>query len=306
MKLASYKDGSRDGQLVVVSGDLGSAHYATGIATRLQQVMDDWNFLSPQLHELSQTLDHGKARHAFPFDPRRCLAPLPRACLWAEPGVDATPALGRSDAFLGPCDPVPRGPGEGWTAADLGLQLAALTGDIAPGTGPEAALDGVRLLVLADSGRAWHDIDQAGAGRPDATWLGFAPVAVTPDELGAAWRGGRATLALQVRRQGQRLDSAGLSGHPGAHLGELIARLAAVQGLRAGAIVGAGAGEGGEAADGLFAAQRRRDTAAGKPPTAWLQAGDPLQVDALGDGGRSVFGAIERTGAPPPATLTAD
>ena len=69
MKLASYKDGSRDGQLVVVSRDLGTAHYATGIATRLQQVLDDWGFMSPQLEDLYQTLNQGKARHAFAFDP---------------------------------------------------------------------------------------------------------------------------------------------------------------------------------------------------------------------------------------------
>ena len=84
MKLATYKDGSRDGQLVVVSRDLGMAHYATGIADTLQQVLDDWNFLSPQLEDLYQTLNSGKARHAFPFDPHNCMAPLPRAYQWAD------------------------------------------------------------------------------------------------------------------------------------------------------------------------------------------------------------------------------
>ena len=84
MKLATYKDGSRDGQLVVVSRDLSTAHYANGIATRLQQVLDDWNFLSPQLEDLYTTLNHGKARHAFAFDPAMCMAPLPRAYCWAD------------------------------------------------------------------------------------------------------------------------------------------------------------------------------------------------------------------------------
>ncbi len=84
MKLATYKDGSRDGQLVVVSRDLLSAHHTTGIATRLQQVLDDWNFLSPQLEDLYQTLNQGKPRHAFAFDPRQCMAPLPRAYQWAD------------------------------------------------------------------------------------------------------------------------------------------------------------------------------------------------------------------------------
>jgi fumarylacetoacetate (FAA) hydrolase len=84
MKLATYKDGSRDGQLVVVSRDLSTAHYATGIASKLQQVLDDWNFLSPQLQDLYTTLNQGKARHAFPFDPAQCMAPLPRAYQWAD------------------------------------------------------------------------------------------------------------------------------------------------------------------------------------------------------------------------------
>src|SRR3990172_8263404 len=84
MKLATYKDGSRDGQLVVVARDLGTAHYATGIADRLQQVLDDWSFLSPQLQDLYDMLNSGKARHPFPFDSARCMAPLPRAFQWAD------------------------------------------------------------------------------------------------------------------------------------------------------------------------------------------------------------------------------
>ena len=84
MKLATYRDGSRDGQLVVVSRDLRHAHYASATATRLQQVLDDWNFHAPQLEDLSQALNHGRTRHAFAFEPARCMAPLPRAYQWAD------------------------------------------------------------------------------------------------------------------------------------------------------------------------------------------------------------------------------
>ena len=87
MKLATYKDGSRDGQLVVVARDLGAAHYATGIASRLQQVLDDWNFLAPQLQDLYEQLNAGRARHAFAFDARQCMAPLPRVYQWADGSV---------------------------------------------------------------------------------------------------------------------------------------------------------------------------------------------------------------------------
>ena len=84
MKLATYRDGSRDGQLVVVSRDLATAHYATGIAAKLQQVLDDWSFISPQLQDLYDALNSGRSRHAFPFDPAQCMAPLPRAYQWAD------------------------------------------------------------------------------------------------------------------------------------------------------------------------------------------------------------------------------
>src|SRR5450830_1232104 len=89
MKLATLNDGSRDGQLVVVSRDLMSAHYATGTADRMQQVLDDWNFISPQLQDLYVTLNQGKARHAFVFDARQCMAPLPRAYLLAVAGTES-------------------------------------------------------------------------------------------------------------------------------------------------------------------------------------------------------------------------
>ncbi len=84
MKLATLKDGSRDGQLVVVSRDLKTAHYAADIAGRLQTVLDDWAFYAPQLQDLFDALNAGRARHPFPFDPKHCMAPLPRAYQWAD------------------------------------------------------------------------------------------------------------------------------------------------------------------------------------------------------------------------------
>ncbi len=83
MKLATYQDGSRDGQLVIVSRDLALAHYATSICNTMQQLLDDWNFLSPQLQDVYDALNRNTARHAFPFDPARCMAPLPRIYQWA-------------------------------------------------------------------------------------------------------------------------------------------------------------------------------------------------------------------------------
>ena len=107
MKLASYADGSRDGHLVVVSRDLTQAHYANGIVTRLQQVLDDWGFVAPQLEDLTVQLNHGKLRHAFPFEPAKCVAPLPRGCGWAV--VDADGGVQRDAGnFSAPHQPLRR------------------------------------------------------------------------------------------------------------------------------------------------------------------------------------------------------
>src|SRR3954462_178007 len=170
MKLATYRDGSRDGQLVVVSRDLQSAHYATGIAHKLQQVLDDWNFLAPQLQDLYDALNGGKARHAFPFDPARCMAPLPRAYQWADgsayinhvelvraarkaevPQTYYTDPLmyqGGSDDFLGPCDDVIVAKEK--YGIDFEAEIAVITGDVPMGAAPERALDGIRLVMLAN------------------------------------------------------------------------------------------------------------------------------------------------------------
>lgn len=250
MKLATWKDGSRDGQLVVVSRDLATAHYAHGRATTLQQVLDDWNFLSPQLQELSLTLDEGKARHAFAFDPRQCMAPLPRAYLWAcadgpadGDRDDEAPPLLPADDLLGPCEPVRTEAGSLLQAAPA---LAAVTGDIDRGASAETALDAVRLLSLACVWR--RPPPPADVARPGNATVApgpvqatsFAPVVVTPDELGTAWAGGRlqGDLWLDGTPAPRRAAEAG----PVAGLAEALARSCRQRRGRAGALVGAGCG----------------------------------------------------------------
>ncbi|MFP5445019.1 MAG: fumarylacetoacetate hydrolase family protein, partial [Betaproteobacteria bacterium] len=170
MKLATYKDGSRDGQLVVVSRDLGTAHYATGIASKLQQALDDWGFISPQLQDLYDQLNSGRARHAFPFDPKQCMAPLPRAYQWADGSAyinhvelvrkarnsevpesfytDPLMYQGGSDDFIGPCDDVVV-PSEAM-GIDFEAEIAVITGDVKMGTTADQALDGIRLVMIAN------------------------------------------------------------------------------------------------------------------------------------------------------------
>ena len=332
MKLATYNDGSRDGHLVVVSRDLSLAHFANGIATRLQQVLDDWNFLSPQLQDLSVALSQGKARHAFPFDPRQCMAPLPRAFQWASglaylPHVDrmrqahgAVPpasattaplmAQGGSDDFLGPCQDAWFG-STSW-GIDFDAALAVITGDVAVGANEVQGLDGVRLLLLANgwSLRALVPAELAGGfglvqSRPATA---FGPVAVTPDELGEAWSGGRVHLALQSAVNGQRVGLNDAGPEMRFHFGQLIAHLAKTRPVRAGSIIGSGTVSNQDLAKGFACIAERRAVEAadlGAPTTPYLAVGDVVRLEVKGRDGLSVFGAIEQRVAGPPSPQSA-
>jgi fumarylacetoacetate (FAA) hydrolase len=321
MKLATYRDGSRDGQLVVVSRDLSTAHYATGIATRMQQLLDDWNFVAPQLEDLAVTLNQGKARHAFAFDPRMCMAPLPRAFQWADGSAylshaervwharaaeipqnlrsDPLMVQGGSDDFLGPTDDA------GFASAEAGIdfeaELAVVTGDLPMGVAPAEALEGVRLLMLANDWTLRHlvpaEIDKRLGlvqSKPATAW---APVAVTPDELGEAWRGGRVHLDVTVAWNGRpvgRLDAAEMH----FHFGQLLAHLARTRNVRAGSIVGGGTVSNADAARGYacIAEQRALETIDnGAPVTPYMAFGDSVRIEVTGRDGQSLFGAIEQT-----------
>lgn len=323
MKLSSYKDGSRDGQLVVVSRDLATAHYATGIATRLQQVLDDWNFMSPQLQDMSDALNAGRARHAFPFEPARCLAPLPRAyqrlvgAAYPNPAEPAGAAdggdgplcvrQGASDALLGARDPIVLA--DEAQDADFGAGLAAVTGDVPVGATPEQGLEAVRLLMLANdvSLRALAATEaETGPGLLQGVpAAAFSPVAVTPDELGAAWQDGRVQLTLQVSWNGRKVGLCETGPEMRWHFGELIAHAARTRRLGAGTIVGSGivgnrpVEAGGRRewprGHGCIADKRAMEALLdGAPTTDYLRFGDVVRVEMKGRDGRSLFGAIEQ------------
>lgn len=311
MKLATYKDGSRDGQLVVVSRDLASAHYATHAAHRLQQALDDWNFIAPQLQDLYDALNAERARHAFPFDPRQCMAPLPRASHWAlaqawehglEPADASDPGfrLAAGDSFSGPCDPLVLASEQ--LEMDFGAGLAVVTGELPQRASPAQALDGVRLLLLTNAVQL-QAVGLSAVQRLPVT--AFGPVAVTPDELGEAWTGGRVGLALQTSWNGRRVGIADADEDMRWSFGELIAHLCATRPLRAGSIVGAGTVrqrgvESGKRRDWpkgyhAIADKRAFETAQdGEARTAFLRLGDTVRTEMKDGEGHSLFGAIEQ------------
>jgi fumarylacetoacetate (FAA) hydrolase len=333
MKLATYQDGSRDGQLVVVSRDLSLAHYATGIAQHLQQVLDDWGFLAPQLQDLSDALNQGKARHAFPFDSKRCMAPLPRAYQWADgsaylnhvellrqargaelPASHAREPLmyqGGSDDLLGPCDDVV------CVSEDLGIdfeaELAVITGDVPMGATPEQALDGIRLLMLANDVSlrqlAPDELAKGFGFVQSKPATAFSPVAVTPDELGEAWQEGRVHLTLQSAWNGRTVGLCDAGEDMHFHFGQLIAHLCRTRRVRAGSIVGSGTvSNRATVVNGkpewpkgysCIAEKRAIETLQdGQPATGYMKFGDTIRIEMKGRDGQSVFGAIEQKIAP--------
>lgn len=341
MKLATYKDGSRDGQLVVVSRDLSTAHYATGIAQRLQQVLDDWNFMAPQLEDLYQTLNNGKARHAFPFDPKLCMAPLPRAYQWADGSAyinhvelvrasrksevpesfykDPLMYQGGSDDFLGPCDPVIC-PDEAF-GIDFEAEMAVITGDVPMGVSPENALDGIRLLMIANDVSLRNLIPNELAkgfgffqSKPATA---FSPVAVTPDELGDAWDQGRVHLTMQSTWNGRKVGMCEAGPEMTFHFGQLIAHIGKTRNVRAGSIVGSGTVSNKSVevngkpewtkGYSCIAEKRAIETILdGKPSTEYMKFGDTIRIEMKGKDGQSVFGAIDQQIAPADAKLGKD
>jgi len=286
MKLATYKDDTRDGQLVVVSRDLRQAHFATSIATRLQVVLDDWNFMAPQLEALSTSLNQGRSRHAFAFDPALCMAPLPRAfhCVAAWPrSAQHVPG----DGLLGAADDLPWPDGDGERVAFPAL--VACTGDLPQGATREQVLSAARLhmlgqLVMRRSGPG--ALPSAPALLGVQPRLAFSPVAVTPDEWPSprsAKSGARSDAPRGELLLGWR-DDAGAESEPRrvAVGGEAERSLTALIGeasrsreLRAGS---------------LFAVAVETAEATG---TQALHSGGRLRVEFFDGQGASVFGAID-------------
>jgi fumarylacetoacetate (FAA) hydrolase len=327
MKLATLKDGSRDGQLVVVSRDLASAHFAAGIATTMQQLLDDWNFISPQLEDLYATLNGGKARHAFAFDPRQCMAPLPRAHQWADGSAylnhvelvrkargaevpasfyeDPLMYQGGSDDFLGPCDDAVFGSAE-W-GIDFESEMAVVTGDVDMGTTPEAALESVRLVMLVNDWSLRNlipaELAKGFGFLQSKPATAFSPVAATLDELGVAWQGGRVHLSLHSTWNGRTVGQTQAGPEMTFHFGQLIAHVAKTRRLRAGSIIGSGTVSNKDWAQGYSCVAEKRaieTIESGAPQTAFMQFGDTIRIEMSDLAGQSLFGAIDQRVAPLP------
>jgi fumarylacetoacetate (FAA) hydrolase len=333
MKLATYKDGSRDGQLVVVSRDLSTAHYATGIANKMQQALDDWGFIAPQLVDLYETLNQGKARHAFPFDPAMCMAPLPRAYQWADGSAyinhvelvraardavvpesfykDPLMYQGGSDDFIGAQDDVV------CASEDFGIdfeaEIAVITADVPMQSTPDEALEGIRLVMLANDvslrNLIANELSKGFGFLQSKPATAFSPVAVTLDELGDAWENGRLNLTVQSTWNGRKVGMCEAGPEMTFHFGQLISHICKTRNVRAGSVVGSGtvSNQGIEVKGkkewpkgySCIAEKRAIETILdGKPSTEFMKYGDTIRIEAKGTDGQSVFGAIDQKIAP--------
>jgi len=326
VRLATLRDGTRDGELVVVARDGGRCAPATEIAPSLQAALDSWNRAGPLLGELAARLDAGTA-DAQPLDQSRLGPPLPRAYEWidgsaylthvrlvrkargAEPPstLETDPLVyqGGSGALLGPRDPIPLPAGVDDPGLDLEAEVAVVLGDVARGTTAADAPACVRLVMLANDVTLRNlvpgELAKGFGFFQSKPATAFSPFAVTPDELGAAWRGGRVHLPLRssvVRAGGGRLDADPDAGAMHFSFFDLIAHEARTRDLCAGTILGGGTVSNDDPARGAscLAELRARETiAAGRPSTPFLAAGDRVTIQMLDPGGRDLFGRIDQT-----------
>jgi fumarylacetoacetate (FAA) hydrolase len=291
------------------------------VAASLLDALQRWEQAAPQLLGLSERLNRGAVAQAFAFDPQQCAAPLPRAPQWLDgsaflnhgrlmerafntppiPDFETVPVMyqGASDDFLGPTDDVPL-PDEAH-GIDFEGEFAVVCGPVPMGVTPDAALACIRLIVQANdwSLRALgpHEMKTGFGFLQAKPSTSFAPIAVTPDELGAAWAGGRVCMPLQVHWNGERF------GEPDGremnfHFGQLVAHAARTRRLTAGTIIGSGTVSNvARAAGSACIAERRviEKIDAGEIRTGFMKFGERVRMQAcFADGREGPFGSIDQ------------
>ena len=321
MKLATGRDGTRDGRLLVVDRALERAVAVPGIAPTLQHALDDWSRCEAALQEVSRQLESGRCPGVVPFVATEVMAPLPRAHHWVDGSayvnhvelvrkargaempasfwIDPLVYQGGSDDLLGATDDVP------FANEDFGIDLegevAVITDDVPMGLAVEEAGRHIRLLMLVNDWSLRNlipaELAKGFGFYQSKPATAFSPVAVSPDELGAAWDGGRVHRPLVSQINGQWF------GHPDAGVDmtfdfrQLIAHVAKTRRLGAGTIVGSGTVSNYDRSLGSACIAEKRmleQLADGAPRTPFLRFGDRVRIEMLDTAGHSIFGAIDQ------------
>ncbi len=330
MKLASLKQG-RDGKLVVASCDLSRAAEAGDIAATMQIALDNWAQAAPRLAALAAKLEAGSVAD-FPFRAQDCASPLPRAYQWIDGSAyvnhvelvrkargatmpssfwtDPLMYQGGSDSFLGPRDEIPVL--DERFGLDLEAEVAVVTGDVPMGVDPLSARDHIKLVMLVNDvtlrGLVADELAKGFGFFQSKPSSAFSPVAVTPDELGAAWDGAKLSLPLLSYVNDVLLGRPNAGVDMTFDFGQLIAHAARTRALTAGSIIGSGTVsnratggtpgkpilEGGVGYSCLAELIVVEKLLLGAARTGFLKAGDQIRIEMLAPDGRSIFGAIEQ------------
>ncbi|WP_289032964.1 fumarylacetoacetate hydrolase family protein [uncultured Roseibium sp.] len=334
MKLASLKDGSRDGKLVIVNKELTRCTEAMHIAPTLQAALDDWDKVAPKLQVLAESLSHD-AVPSLRFHEHDALSPLPRAYQWADGSAyvnhvelvrkarnadmpdsfwtDPLMYQGGSDSFLAPRDPILMA--DEAYGIDMEGEIAVVVGDVPMGASLEQAGAAIRLVMLVNDvslrGLIPGELGKGFGFFQSKPSSAFSPVAVTPDALGDTWDGGKLSLPLRVDYNGKAFGRAEAGIDMTFDFPQLIAHAAKTRPLSAGTIIGSGTvsnkldgGPGKPVSEGgvgysCIAEIRMIETINdGQPKTPFMKFGDTVRIEMMDKAGHSIFGAIEQVVQP--------
>ena len=331
MKLASLKHG-RDGALVVVSKDLTQCARVADIATTMQQALDNWEVVAPQLQERYAQLNAGELADAKAFSADACVSPLPRAYQWADGSAyvnhvelvrkargaempesfwhDPLMYQGGSDSFLAPTEDILVA--DEAYGIDLEGEIAVITDDVSMGINAEHAGSHIKLLMLVNDvslrGLIPGELAKGFGFFQSKPSSAFSPVAITPDELGDAWNGSTISLPLLSYINGKPFGKPMVDVDMTFDLPTLVAHAAKTRPLEAGTVIGSGTvsnklnggpgktiDEGGVGYSCIAEIRMIETIANGKPSTSFLKFGDRVKIEMLDGDGNSIFGAIEQT-----------
>lgn len=331
MKLASLKNDSRDGLLVVVSKDLAKCVAVPEVAQTMQYALDNWDNVEPQLNEVYVALNNGELTQEMAFDQSLCESPLPRAYQWADGsayvnhvelvrkarGAEMPPSFwtdplmyqGGSDAFIAPRDDIPV-VSEEW-GIDFEGEVAVVTGDVPMGVSVEGAAKSIRLLMLVNDvslrGLIPNELGKGFGFFQSKPSSAFSPVAVTPDELGSEWDGGKVNLPLLSFYNDQPFGCPNAGVDMTFEFPELIAHAAKSRPLSAGAIIGSGTvsnkqgteygtaiSEGGVGYSCIAEVRMIETIRDGSPSTSFMKFGDRIKMEMVDKNGESIFGSIDQ------------
>jgi fumarylacetoacetate (FAA) hydrolase len=321
MRLATVRDGSRDGSLVLVDAAGQYLVRAADIAPNLQWALDEWARCEPRLRERAARLELGHVSHRERLDPRVLTAPLPRAYEWIDGsaylnhirlvrkarGAELPPSLerdplvyqGGSGVLLGPTDPLVCPPGD--AGLDFEGEIAVVVGDVPRGVTVEEAASAVRLVMLAND-VTYRELVPAELKKGFGFFVSkpataFSPFAVTPDELGDSFRGARVFLRLVCTYNGAEVGNVDTGPEMHFSFAELLAHVAQTRSLTAGTILGSGTVSNADPSKGVSCLVERRTREvleSGAARTPYMRTGDRIRIEAFDAAGRSVFGPIEQ------------